>query len=431
METKNANQNQDDLEKELLAEDETFNPADSTNWKAVLLESEYPEQQEIWRGSKPAFKALDTHINLAFLLNKFGARFRYNLMTRKREIDIPGLMIFHDDPDNNLLAQVEYLATINHLQYRQIDKFLDILCADNAYHPIIECIKDHPWDGVARLDNFINTIQTKDEELKKILIRTWMVAAIAAAHSIDGFTNHGMLVLQGLQGVGKTAWVKKLDPCNCGAVKEGALLDPTNKDNVISLSRFWIIELGEIDATFNKTDIARLKSYITSQSDYVRHHYARKDTILPRRSICLATVNESNFLVDTTGNRRFWTLEVTDINYGHKIDMKQVWAEVYAIWQAGALTYLPKDIENAVNKSNLKHEKIDPFEEKLLTFYDWEHSSRRTMTCVAVLEDIGYSKPTQAEAIRMGKILTKLNGKPSLRSNGLSLHEIPCRRNIP
>ena len=36
------------------------------------------------------------------------------------------------------------------------------------------------------------------------------------------------------------------------------------KDSVMQCVRNWIVELGELDATFRKSDIASLKSFITS-----------------------------------------------------------------------------------------------------------------------------------------------------------------------
>lgn len=399
-----------------------------SDFKKVQSNILYPETICV---KKTEIRVLDTYINLKWLLSHFYAEIRYNMMTRRREIRLPEQFIFPDDIENSALARIDYLATINGMPTKKLDSHLSAIAEENSYHPIIDCLKEKPWDEVRRLDAFIKTIRTTDDIFAAEIIRTWMTAAIAAAHSIHGFTHHGVLVLQGIQGVGKTAWVKALDPINCGAVREGALLDPANKDSVISLSRYWIVELGELDATLNKTDIARIKSYITNQSDSVRFPYAKRETTLIRRTAYLATVNESNFLVDTTGNRRWWTLEVTDIDYQHGFDMQQVWAEVYAGWRNGALTYLPKEMEAKVNQSNTKHERMDPLEEKLRTFYDWTHDGgHEEKTATKILEEIGYNKPTQGELQRCGKILGKLSKYTAKCVHGLKRHFVPIRRNF-
>ena len=191
-------------------------------------------------------------------------------MTRKREIIIPEVSLFSDDSENDALRFIKDIALLNNLPITKIDENLDSLAQKNNYHPIVEGLKTNPWDGVPRLNDFINTIESSTPELSYKLIKRWMVSAIAAAHSKDGFKSSGVLVLSGAQNIGKTLWIRGLDPFNCKAVKEGAILDPTNKDCLIALASVWIAELGKLDATFRKSDMARLKSYLTNDSDTVQ-----------------------------------------------------------------------------------------------------------------------------------------------------------------
>lgn len=395
-------------------------------YKVVLSNVLYPEHKEIPGKNGSSYKVLDTYVNLEWLLAHFKAEIKYNLMTRRREIVIPGHFISSEDYDNSALSLVQYLATLNDMPIKFLNEHLNELALKNAYHPIAECIKNNPWDGIRRLDTFVRTIETTNQEMSNLLIKTWMRSAIAAAFSVRGFTCHGALVIQGKQGIGKTAWIKTLDPVGCDAIKEGALLDPALKDCIIGLSQFWIVELGELDATYRKADIARIKSFITMESDNIRNPYARNDNRRPRRTAYIATVNNSNYLVDDTGNRRWWTIEATKINYQHNFDMKQVWAEVYNEWKIGELTYLPKDLQDKVNKFNEEHERIDPLKEKLLAFYDWSSIVRKWRTCTQILEELGYKNPTHFEASKIGTILTELNGTKGKRSNGLTKHEVPA-----
>ncbi len=144
-------------------------------------------------------------------------------MSRRREIIIPAYQTDKDHEANNQITYIKRLCTINYMPTKHVDEYLDIIAANNAYHPIIEALKVD-WDGVDRLNNarsFYDTIECAgtDEEkaFAKKLIATWMRGAVAAAHSIDGFSSHGVLVIQGEQGIGKTAWCRRLDPLDCGA----------------------------------------------------------------------------------------------------------------------------------------------------------------------------------------------------------------------
>ncbi len=390
-------------------------------FKVVLTPDLYPHKET----RRSGVKVIEHHENLEWLLDHFHASIRHNQMTRKREIILPDTEFFKDDVENDSLTRIEEIAALNFFPWRNVDKFLDVIAGKSAYHPIVRSILTAPWDGVKRLSEFITTIKSTTPEMDKLIIRTWMTAAIAAAFSDKGFTNHGVLVLQGEQGIGKTEWVRKLDPISCGAVAVGVLLDPKSKDSIIGANRFWIVELGEVDATFNKADIAHLKSYITSSVDNIRVPWGRRENAMVRRTAYIATVNEHNFLVDTTGNRRWWVVSATEIDYQHDFNMQQVWAEVYAEWQAGALTYLPKDLQAQVNEKNVSHEKVDPLLELLTTSYDWTTTSRRQLTATDILIELDFKKPTIGECMRIAKMLIKINGKDGRKSNGVKIHDIP------
>lgn len=374
-------------------------------------------------------KILDTYENLKILLNLYGIEVRYNIMLRTREIKTSRSIEFFDEKENSDLYHIYNIAVLNGMPTKRLDEHLDSICWENAYHPIRECILNKPWDGVQRLDKFISCIKAKDSSFSKVLIHRWMMSAIAAAFSDKGFANQGVLVLQGKQNIGKTRWVKSLSPPGIEAIKEGLILDPSNKDSIITANQCWIGELGELDGTFRRADIARLKSYITSSGDTVRFPFYRRNSFLARRTVFVATVNESKYLVDDTGNRRWWTIEVESIDFDHDLDIQQVWAEVYSCWLKNSITWLSQDEMDILNKTNLEHEQIDPFEERILEIFDfsinWKTQSKIEMTATEVLIKIGYKTPSRSDATRMGKILTKLTGNHPRRTNTSRLYPLP------
>jgi putative DNA primase/helicase len=217
-------------------------------------------------------------------------------------------------------------------------------------------------------------------------------------------------------------------------VLEGHILDPSNKDSVIAAAKHWIVELGELDGTFRRADIAKLKSYLTASQDVVRLPYAIKPSKWPRTTVFAATVNDAKFLIDKTGNRRFWTIQLTEeIDLDHGLDMQQVWRAVYDMWKAGETPYLDKETEEKVIRRNQKHEQIEPLEEMILDRFQWGHTDEENhvyyMTCTDILKEIGYEKPTHGETIRGARVLQRMEieqgtGRrcrhykmPSLKSN--------------
>lgn len=380
----------------------------------------YPEVTE----TKSGVKVLNTYKNLEWLLSHFKARVRFNKMTWAREIEMPGLFVYKDDEQNSALALVDHIATLNSFPTNKLDQHLTYIAQNNAYHPVVECIESKSWDGTPRLTAFCQTLKTEQPHAMDI-IKTWMVAGVAAAYSELGFVNQGVLVIQGDQNIGKTTWVKNLDPTDGQAVKEGAFLDPAQKDSIIMVSSYWIVELGELETIFKKSEIGRLKAFITCQFDHIRFAYARKPTKMPRRSVYIATVNDENFLVDETGNRRWWTISVSEINNNHGLDMQQVWAEAFELWNAGHLTYLSNDMQSKLNESNKAHEKINPMEELILKHYDFESTARRDASATDILLELGYKNLDKKKTTEMGALLKKFTGKKPKKTMTVRLHSMP------
>src|SRR5690606_6767655 len=184
----------------------------------------------------------------------------------------------------------------------QMDGMITYLSDQNQYNPVAEWITSKTWDGIPRMQSLYDTVVAVDQdtdprvmELKETLIKRWMMSAIAGAFLPDGVSAAGVLVFQGEQYLGKTKWFKSLVPEQLGLLKDGMLLRPDDKDSVKQICSFWLVELGELDSTFRKSDIAALKSFITSNSDVLRRAYARKESQYARRTVFFGSVNPREF----------------------------------------------------------------------------------------------------------------------------------------
>jgi putative DNA primase/helicase len=104
-------------------------------------------------------------------------------------------------------------------------------------------------------------------------------------------------------------------------------LDPAEKDAIRKATSTFIVELGELDSTTRKADVALLKAFLTESKDIYRTPYGRGHETFVRRTIYGASVNPDDFLKDPTGNRRFWPMPVTVTHPITDIDTQQVWAE--------------------------------------------------------------------------------------------------------
>jgi putative DNA primase/helicase len=308
--------------------------------------------------------------NTAALLDAYQVEVRYNLMRHALELKIPG---FSPDPERAENATAEFfksLAVRNGLNSDTSVGHLQIVA--DAYHPVRDWILETPWDGVDRLQDFFATIVLDDErksELSRILLTRWLVSAVRAVlPDVPGmrkFTPQGVLTFQGPQGIGKTEWFKSLAPSDKDWICTGRVVDPHNRDSIQQVTSFWLSELGELDATFKKSDVVALKAFITQFEDVYRSAYATHAEKIPRRTMMAASVNPKVFLADETGNRRWWVLAVKRLQWGHGIEMQQLWAQVAQMVEQGERWWLDEREMRMLNESNTDHEIGEPIVEDL------------------------------------------------------------------
>ncbi|MGN6497837.1 MAG: VapE domain-containing protein, partial [Tsuneonella sp.] len=302
---------------------------------------------------------------------------------------------------------------------------------------VAEWITRKSWDGQDRLPSICGTLVTAEDfpsELKRTLIRKWLLSGVAAALLPDGFHARGVLTLQGPQGIGKTSWCRSLIPdpqLREVALKLDHHLDGGNKDSILGAITHWIVEIGELDSSFRR-DRARLKGFLTNDHDTIRRPYARKESEYPRRTIFLATVNQSDFLDDHTGNSRWWTLPVLEIDFHHDVDMQQVFAQLACDFEAGEQWWLTPEEERQLSLTNAKHRSFSLIEDRLSDVVHWDAPNdwpRHPYTASELLEKAGIEHPTNPQAKECAAILRESFGEPK-RIQGKTKWRVPLRPEV-
>jgi len=266
--------------------------------------------------------------NTDAVLRHYGIVVRHNEMTKEMDIDIPHTHFNTDTAQNARLAHIKMLARKHELNPADIYEHLTIVANANSYHPVRDWIDTLEWDGRDRLADYYASVNlVADNPMKQVMMRKWALSLVAALYH-PNFSCEGVLTFSGEQGQGKTIWVEELIPRQYHNVwnKDAVIIDTKNKDTQMKALAYWITELGEIDATFRRSDIEALKAFITEKVDVIRPPYERTANKYPRRTVFYATVNEQEFLQDTQ-NRRFWVLEVASFDLG-RIDTHQFWAQM-------------------------------------------------------------------------------------------------------
>jgi hypothetical protein len=105
---------------------------------------------------------------------------------------------------------------------------------------------------------------------------------------------------------------------------------------------------------------------------------------LPRPCVFFGTTNVKDFLQDTTGNRRFWPVDVGEIEPTKSVwhdlpnEVDQIWAEAIFYWKMGETLYLTGDVENDAKAKQEEHRESSTYEGVTVDFTakevpkDWE-----------------------------------------------------------
>lgn len=368
--------------------------------------------------------------NLNILLRRMNTTVRYNVISKQVEILIASDWYTQDNQFNASLACINSEANKVGMPTKHINLFLLQIADKNQFNPVVTWVGSKPWDGISRIDRLAATIESPmSPEFKKVLLLKWLKQCIAAAYSPNGISPQGVMVFQGEQFKGKTRWFQSLVSPRPELALTGHTLDVKNKDSILIALSYWLVELGELDATFSRSEISALKSHITQSVDKVRRPYAPAESVFPRRTSYFASVNEMQFLHDPTGNRRFWVIPVTGINHDHGIDMQQVWAEVLELYQADDVFYLNNEELCTLNFNNQDYTAHDPIEERILGAFDWNSTDEwEWASATDVLIRCGIVNPTKSQTMSASRTIRKHNGNRHRKSNGRNLLAIPKSR---
>lgn len=391
----------------------------------------HPKQIETRRdkesGEATFVRAHGTVENLARLVAAYGVRVRWNQLAREIEVTVGNVAREGELSRNTNLALIEDLCRINRYPHTQVAGNIMSLAERDAYNPALDWIKSKPWDRVSRIEALFDCLTLADPKASALpfaLFRKWMLGAAAILSGRATKFEHVLVLVDPIGGIGKTRFFNSLCPQQFQA--DGVALNVNDKDSVLQAISKWLVELGEIGATFSRSDTEALKAFLSRGFDEIRPPYARAANQYPRRTAFFGSVNNVRFLVDDTNNRRFWPIEVTGVNYKHDVDMQQAWAEALCEVEAGHHWHLTPEENRLVGQHNESFRSMDRVEELILAGYDTSDTPSRFLSASEVLDEIGFMHPKQADTRKASAILRKLFGHKVVR--GYTVYHVPYVR---
>jgi hypothetical protein len=222
------------------------------------------------------------------------------------------------------------------------------LCIEGRFDPVRDYLDGLEWDGTPRLDAFAPIyLLTDDDALNRAIGRKTLIAAVRRVRQ-PGCKFDYVPVLEGPQGCGKSTAVRIL--AGDDNFSDKGILHLEDRAQQEAMKGVWLYELAEL-AGLSKRDTNRLKAFLSQQDDRGRAAYERFSVSDKRRGIFVGTTNDSEYLIDPTGNRRFWPMVVGDIDlFALRRDRDQLWAEAAKAESDGEPLVLPEHLWGAMEE---------------------------------------------------------------------------------
>ncbi|HCD5199875.1 TPA: hypothetical protein NBT51_003488 [Vibrio parahaemolyticus] len=297
--------------------------------KLNLLDFPYAEMRQNGKVIVPS-----TIESTRYLMERYGFKARYNVISKNVELTTPmDNQIVSDKSYDFGVSLLQSQASKNQLNVRQIPAYVNAIAQYDNYNPVVDWFNSIDWDGVSRINDLLSCIEVEAgwEGARETYMTKWLLGAAGMQKNTGTYSTRGTLVFAGKQNIGKTYFLQILAGDMWKYCLDGLTLNPSDRDSVKRFISQWLVELGELDATFRKSDISALKAFLTLKKDEIRLSYDRSESKFPRRTVAVASVNDREFLRDDTGNSRYWCLPVIGFNFEkmRAIDMQQLWAEVW------------------------------------------------------------------------------------------------------
>ena len=252
----------------------------------------------------------------------------------------------------------------------KIDGALSLHSKRHSFNEVQDYLKGLSWDGIPRLETlFVDYLGAADTPYTRAVTRKAFTAAVARAMA-PGTKFDIMTVVTGPQGIGKSTLFRIMSR---GWFSDG-LRTFEGKDASELIQGVWIVEVGELGA-MRRDDVNHIKQFLSQQTDRYRAAYARNVKDCPRCCVFFGTSNDSEYLRDKTGNRRFWPIDVvqaptksvfTDLEPA----VDQLWAEAVMYWRTGEPLYLEGDIAEQARAEQEEHRERSPMEGLILDFLE-------------------------------------------------------------
>jgi predicted P-loop ATPase len=353
--------------------------------------------------------------NIQVALHRMGVELVYNEFDYRVYVSWTVSGVIRTAPLDDKVEGRLWLNTQTHFGFLPPRDLFSTVLRDQACfqptHPIREYLRPLRWDGRQRIDRWLEIYGgASDSPFIRAISAIVLIAAVRRVLH-PGCKFDEMLVLESQQGLSKSSAIAALvrDPT---WFTDSLPLNASEKVVVEQTAGKWLVESADLSG-ITGADLDHLKSMLSRSTDSSRMAYDRHRTDRPRQFIVLGTTNESEYLRDMTGNRRFWPVAVQrfDVDAIAR-DRDQLWAEAATREAAGESIRLSEDLWQAAAIEQEMRRVHDPWEDEIAHKLEEMNrvfkADRLTRRELFGLLGRDLTTVTKADGMRLRKVMERL-----------------------
>jgi predicted P-loop ATPase len=252
---------------------------------------------------------------------------------------------------------------------------IKLRCLDHVFDPVRDYFDGLRWDRKPRLDRWlIEYCGAEDTPLNRAIGRKMLIAPVRRVRK-PGTKFDFMPVWESeLQGIGKSSAIKIMAGEENYSDSEIIGLDKREQQEAVQ--GILLYEIAELQG-MTRAEITSIKVFFSKTMDSARPAYARTRVDRPRRGIFIGTTNDSTYLRDKTGNRRFWPVKMWGVVRNSKNgrleidlaalerDRDQLWAEACEAEASGEPLIIPPELWGDAEVQQKLREEPDAWEDPI------------------------------------------------------------------
>lgn len=285
-----------------------------------------------------------------------------------------------------------------------------------SYNPIVDGLEDvkefSDYDVFQRISECMGVSESPNVNM---YLRKWFCASVINVNrGLREKSNELCLILQGKQGSGKNTFVDHISSIwkseyiltHFGAVD--------TKDFSEKLHKAAVIYMDELSALSKTTGIEEVKSVLSQNTVSYRKSYGREISEYKVYANFIGSTNESHFLADQTGNRRFLVIDVPvdRIDFDCMPSAEEIWGYAkYLVRTGKEHGYFKHEEMLLVHKDNEGHAMVRDHVQILEEVIDMDNGISMQCKALYLRDYLNELVPRSSSSITSNRLMKDLRSR--------------------